>query len=203
MNEKNIKITKCKHIFKGYSSTDNVEILNYFNPELQLKDTESAIKSKQTGLLTQLRGFKFVTTLVLVFKKIDSEDKAKYDKFYSSSKAEKIINKSDIDNVSQPIYTRIITKRQKSLGRGSDWIIDYFTVHTISISKYNPLASSSYIKLPKELDHQRKDFINIQNNNDNECFKLLLVRYLNLAEHKPRRMAKVNKDFAKRLDLKT
>ena len=54
-----------------------------------------------------------MTTPVLVFKKIDSEDKAKYDKFYSSSKAEKIINKSDIDNVSQPIYTRIITKRQK------------------------------------------------------------------------------------------
>ena len=134
---------------------------------------------------------------------IDSQDKAKYDKFYSSSKAEKIINKSDIDNVSQPIYTRIITKRQKYLGRGSDWIIDYFIVHTISISRYNPLASSSYIKLPKELVHQRKDLINIQNNNENECFKLLLVRYINLAEHKPRRIAKVNKDFAKRLDLKT
>ena len=45
-----------------------------------------------------------MATLVLVFKKIDSEDKTKYDKFYSSSKAEKIINKSDIDCVSTNVY---------------------------------------------------------------------------------------------------
>ena len=43
--------------------------------------------------MTQLRGFKLVTTLVLVFKKTKSKDKAKYDNFYSSSKAEIIIMK--------------------------------------------------------------------------------------------------------------
>ena len=53
----------------------NVEILNTFNPELQLKETESAIKSKLIELLTQLKGFKFVTTLVLMFRKTESEDK--------------------------------------------------------------------------------------------------------------------------------
>ena len=66
LNKKNIKTTKREHAFKGYASTYNVEILNSFNPELQLKDTESAIKSKLIELLSQLRGFKFVTTLVLV-----------------------------------------------------------------------------------------------------------------------------------------
>ena len=54
MNEKNIKIIKREHAFKGYASTYNIEILNSFNPELQLKDTESAIKSKLIELLTQL-----------------------------------------------------------------------------------------------------------------------------------------------------
>ena len=34
--------------------------------------------------------------------------------------------------------------------------------HNINISKYNPLAGSSYIKLPKELNHPRKGLINIQ-----------------------------------------
>ena len=53
----------------GYVNTSNVEISNSFNPELQLKDTESAIKSKGIDLLTQLKSFKFLTTLVLVFKK--------------------------------------------------------------------------------------------------------------------------------------
>ena len=46
LNKKNVKITKRTHAFKGYASTYNVEILNLFNLELQLRDIESAIKSK-------------------------------------------------------------------------------------------------------------------------------------------------------------
>ena len=127
-----------------------------------------------------------MTTLVLVFKKIESEDKTKYDNFYSSSKAEIIIIESDIDNVFKSIYTTIITNIQKFLGKGSGWIIDSVIDHTISISKYNPLPGSSYIKLPKELDHPRKGLINIQDTN--ECFKWCLVRYLNPAHHNPARI---------------
>ena len=44
--------------------------------------------------------------------------------------------------------------------------------------------------------------INIQNTGDNECFKWCLVRYLNPAEHNPRRIAKADEDFAKRLGFK-
>ena len=87
-----------------------------------------------------------MTTLVLMFKKVESEDKTKYDNFHSSSKAEEIINENDIDDLFQSIYTTIITSTQKSLGKDSDWINDSVIGHTISISKYNPLAGSSYIK---------------------------------------------------------
>ena len=59
-----------------------------------------------------------MTKLVLVFKKIEREDKTKYDNFYSSSKAEIIINESDID-VFQSIYTTIMTNIKKSLRKGS------------------------------------------------------------------------------------
>ena len=74
--------------------------------------------------MTQLEGFKFVTTLVLVFKKIESEDKTKYDTFYSNSKAEIIISESDIDDVFQSMDTTTISNIQKSLEKGSGWIID-------------------------------------------------------------------------------
>ena len=67
--KKNVKITKRENAFKGYASTYNVEILNYFNPEQQLKDTESAITSNLIELLTQLKGFRLVITMLLVFKK--------------------------------------------------------------------------------------------------------------------------------------
>ena len=57
-------------VLKGYASTYNVEISNSFNPKLQLKDTKSTIKNQLIEFLTQLKGFNFVATLVLVFKKI-------------------------------------------------------------------------------------------------------------------------------------
>ena len=54
---KNVKITKRSHSYKGYASFYNFNILNSFNPEIQLKDTESAIRNKLTDLLSELRGF--------------------------------------------------------------------------------------------------------------------------------------------------
>ena len=142
---KNIKTAIQEHAFKGYGITYNVENLNCFNPELQMKDTESAIESKLIELLSQLTGFKFVTTLLLVFKKIENKDKTKYDNFYSSSKAEITINESDIENVIKSIYTTIIANIQKSLGKGSGWILDSVIDHKVIISRYDPLGRSSYI----------------------------------------------------------
>ena len=88
------------------------------------------------------------------------------------------------------------------LGKGSGWIIDSVIEYNINISKYNPLAGSSYIKLQKELDHPRKELSNIQNIDNNECFKWSLVRYLNPADRNPARITKADKDFAKKLDFK-
>ena len=41
MIQKSVKIEKREHAFKGFGSTYNVDILDLFNPDLQLKDTES------------------------------------------------------------------------------------------------------------------------------------------------------------------
>ena len=71
------KIAKQENTFKGYARTYNVETLNTFNSEVQPKDTESAIKTKLVELLAQVKGFKFVTTLVLLFKPIESKGKKK------------------------------------------------------------------------------------------------------------------------------
>ena len=81
-----------------------------------------------------------------MFKNIESKDETKFDNFCSSSKAEIIINESDTDDLFESIYSAIISSIRKCSGQINDSVID----HTISISKYNPLAGSIYIKLPKE-----------------------------------------------------
>ena len=59
-----------------------------------------------------------------MFKKKESDDKTKYDTVFSNSEAEIIINKSDIDNVFESVYTTIISNIQDFLGKGLGWIID-------------------------------------------------------------------------------
>ena len=77
----NAKITKRSRTYEVDASTYNVEILKSFDSELQLKGTESTIKNKLKDLLSELRDFKFVTILVLEFKKIESDDKTQYSFF--------------------------------------------------------------------------------------------------------------------------
>ena len=110
--KKNEEITKWPHAFKGYTSSYNVEVLNSYNPVQQLKDNESAIKNKLEKLFSEFRGFKFLTTPVLELKKIEKDNKPKYDTCHSHSKAEAIINVSDIDEVFESIYTTIIPNIQ-------------------------------------------------------------------------------------------
>ena len=42
----------------------------FFDPELHLNDTGSGITKKTKKMLSELKGFKFLATLALVFKKI-------------------------------------------------------------------------------------------------------------------------------------
>ena len=81
------------HAFKCYASSYNVELLNLFNPDVQLKDSEFSIKNNFKILLSKLRGFTFVTTLVLFLRNIRSEDKRKYGTFHSHLKSETILIK--------------------------------------------------------------------------------------------------------------
>ena len=122
--------------------------------------------------------------------------------FFSNWKAEVVINGSDGHGVFKSFYTTVVSNIQKSLGNVSGWIIDSIIDHKSSFSKYKPLVWSSYIELPKELNHPRKGLSNTQSVNDKECFKWCLVRYLHPADHNPKRFTKAGKDFAKKLYFK-
>ena len=89
---------KRSHAYKGYASTYYVETLNSYNPEIQFKDTESAVRSKLKDLLTELKGFKLWSTFVLEFKKVENDNERRYSSFNLYSKAETNINEEDLDN---------------------------------------------------------------------------------------------------------
>ena len=96
-----------------------------------------------------MKELKFVTTLVLEFKELKICDETKYSIFYLFSQGETIINDSDIGNLFESVYSKIISNIQQLLGKGSDWIIDSIVDHAINISKYMPLWGSSSIRPSK------------------------------------------------------
>ena len=157
------------------------------------------LKIKLSALLSELKGFKFVITLVPEVKKLQSYHKTLYSSFYS--KAERIINESDIDDVFEAIYGTVLSNIQKFLGQDSSWITDSDIDHNVNILKYNPLAGSSYIKLPEELSHSRKEFINIQNTYDIKRFKWCFVRYFYPADYHPAGNGIIDQLFGNQLDF--
>ena len=118
-------------------------------------------------------------TLVLEFKKskqinkqtnkqkIGSDDEAKHCTFYPSSKAERIISEGDTDDLFESAKSNITSNIQKSLEKGSGYIIDLVIDQNINISKYKSLSGNNYIKLPKGLDHPKKKLLLI--------FKILIT----------------------------
>ena len=153
----------------------------FFNPEIQLKDTESAIKK----LLTELRWFKSVTRLVLVFKKLDIKSMTLF-----------------IQTQKQKWLSMKVTLMM-FLNQFSHFLSIFINLaieRNVCISKYDPLAESSYIKLLKKIDHSRKGLIHIQNIDNNECFRWSIVRYLNPGNHHPAGFC--YKDKNKDIDLK-
>ena len=64
-----VKITKHSHDYKTYASSYNVEILIFFNPGQDLKNTESVTENKLRDLLSEMRKSKVVTTLIRELEK--------------------------------------------------------------------------------------------------------------------------------------
>ena len=92
-------------------------------------------------------------------------------------------------------------KTNKSLGKGSGWIINSVRDHNYNIQKNDHLITTYYIKLLKELNIGQKGLINIHNFDDNECFKCFLFRYLFPADQHPAKIIKVDKLFGNELDF--
>ena len=92
-----------------------MKISNSFNSKLQFKDTQFIIKNILKHLLMELKGSKLLTTSVLQLMKQKCHGKTKYSTFYLSSKAETIINDSNINDVFESKYCMVISNTQSLL----------------------------------------------------------------------------------------
>ena len=145
-----------------------------------------------------MKGFKFVETLQVTFTKFSS-DEIVTKTVYFNSKAQTIINHTEIHGALQMSKQTILNKIAQWISEGSGWTIQSVDNHYLNVVKYKPMNGSSYIQLPTELRNSAKGLINVKNE-DNECFRWCHIRHLNPQDKTPQRIKKSDKEHVKKLD---
>ena len=103
---------------------------------------------------------------------------------------EETFRSNDLDDLLESAYESIQAAIEKFQLRGSGWVLDRLIRLDLHIHEYNPLRATSYIPLPKELQHSKKGLINIRNK-DEKCFlwSVIAKLYGNPNDHDPYRVS--------------
>ena len=142
-----------------------------------------------------MKGYKFIETLEVTFKKETSNSKTRkaentYKTAFFNGKAKTITNANEKESKLDISQQEKLNTIEIWISEGSGWTIDKLdSSNYVNIVIYQPLHGSSYIDLPDELKNSNKGLINIKNK-DNECFRWCHVRQLNPQEKDPQRIKK-------------
>ena len=161
---------------------------------LTIRDSIKILRSEVS------RGIKINVILKVSFEKLNlQEDDSIHKSTFFQSKALIIMNEFDIDDALHEAFDEVLNRISNWMSEGSGWRIGSVDEHYINIYKYSPLAASSYLDLPKELQNPKKGLINIRNS-DMECFRWCHLAYKFPVERDPQRVSKYKKKHIDKLN---
>ena len=198
------KIKELNQALKSHAKSYVIELQDTLNPLNHFKKTKALVKSHLKDLLKDMKGFKFIETLEVMFEKdtIDSKTGKRasiYKTAVFNSEAKIVTKVDDIEPELNMSRHEIMNAIDKWVSEGSGWGIDRIDSHYINVTLYKPLNGSSYIELPMELRNSKKGLINMKNK-DEECFRWCHIRHLNPQIKYPERIKKEDKKMINELN---
>ena len=198
------KIRELNQALKGHAKSYGIELQDNLNPLNYFTKTIALDESHLESLLKDMKGFKFIETLEVMFEKdtIDSKTGKRvsiYKTAFFNGKAKTITKANDMENELSMSRQEILNVIDKWVSEGSGWVIDSINNHCINVTTYKLLHGSSYIELPTELRNPKKRLINIKNK-DGECFRWCHIRHLNPQVEHPERIKKGDKQMINELN---
>ena len=177
------KIKDLNRALKGHATSYGIELQDNLNPLNHFTKTKVLAESHLEGLLKTMKGFKFIETLEVTFKKetINSKTGERvsiYKTVFFNGRAKTITKADDIEHELSMSRQEILNVIDKWVSEGSGCVIDRIDSHYINVTTYQPLNGSSYIKLAMKLRNPMKGLINIKNKDD-ECFRWCHIGHLN------------------------
>ena len=150
------KIKELNQALKGHAKSYGIELQENWNPLNHFTKTKELVESHLESLLKDMKGFKFIKTLKVTFRKdtVDSETKgvvSTYKMAFLNGKAKTITKANDIEHELSLSRQEILKRIDQWVSEGSGWVIDRIDSHYINVTTYTPLHGSSYIELPMEL----------------------------------------------------
>ena len=197
-------IKELNQALNGHAKSYGIELQDNLNPLNHFTKTRPLIETHLQDLLKTMKGFKFIETLEVTFKKQTINSKTGecvsiYKTAFFNGKAKTITKANDIEPKLSMSRQEILNTIDKWVSEGSGWVIDRIDGHYINVTTYKPLKGSSYIELPIELQNPAKGLINIKNKDD-ECIRWCHIRHLNPQKTNPQRIKRVDKQFIEGLN---
>ena len=193
------KIKELNQAFKGHAKSYDIELQDNLNPLNHFTKTKALVKSHLEDLLKDMKGFKFIEAVEVMFEKDNIDSKTGkhvsiYKTAFFNGKAKTITKPNDIKPELSMSRQEILNVIDKWVSEGLGWVIDSINNHYINVTTYKPLHGLSYIELPTEFRNPKKGLINVKNKDD-ECFRWCHIRHLNPQTEHPERIKKGDKQF--------
>ena len=182
-----VRISLIGHSLNRTAQTYGVEVIDNKSLDNTLFLAKRSINDLFKDFLKEKRGFKYNLGTTITLKRWNNATNSyDIDTIYLNAKAITVTNERFNLNSA---YEELKHRLDIWTGLGSGWITDKIETLFIDISNYNPLAGSSYISLPPDLNNPKKGLINLKNKDD-ECFKWCHVRFINPQDKHPERTKK-------------
>ena len=155
-----LSVIKTNQVFRGYSMSYKVEIIERKDLIVQLKASQSSIKDLLSDLLNETKGFKYQITVKALLKKYKHNGQIEFAPVSFNSLTKTVINhRFRLENYFQEILYMI----DVWINKGSGWNLELIESQYINISTYRPLSGSSCTDLPVEFKSPIKELTNIKN----------------------------------------
>lgn len=161
---------KCRLRTIAIINDGNIDLTTFF--QNAFADFETKLKETLKEHLT----LKVNLCLKLAYQKL-SHDKISYteQEFNINTKNEVIDNFTNLNEFYEIGVVQFIKNRVDDIAlRGSGFTLRSINEMIINLNKFDPIKSSSFIKLPAFLAN-KKAIINVQNPDDEECFKWAIL----------------------------
>lgn len=182
---------------KGYLKTYRVEGQKGYSP----KNFLISSKQKVIDLINNKKKpmkMKFTFTCSYIMENpATGEVKQSYG--YFQSEVEIITTSTDLSEIFDITFEKLLEKAEKYQKEGSGWVFDYVESLDISIVPFDPLKGSSYIPTPSFIEN-KKAVINVKNQHDHECLKWASTAAIFPVEKNPQRLNKTMWEDAEKLD---